>query len=317
MLINCPKCGFSQPRDRYCAKCGVDMETFKPAEKSFISRALVHPALHIGLVFVLVFLAVVLIKSRERKSFLAQVDSMPSGVRVVERTPTPVVIEQPTPVAVAEQAPAVPSPPSAPALPSAQSFVAASATVATPAPEASRKLNMKLIVAEVDQLTLQKWVPEMQNAGQYSDLDFKMGVLPDLQKKMASDRSIVELQTIQRVFDSSRLSHEWFIGHTGETGETGFRMIVSVADPERFPLKGEIKMLRTVEATDPKSFEAEFELTQQSGWVFWNILSPKFQPPADLLQDMQSFFQIYRSARYKSLRSDFTLFFVFDNSASK
>lgn len=176
---------------------------------------------------------------------------------------------------------------------------------------------MKLIAAEVDQLTLQKWVPEMQNAGQYSDLEFKMGVLPDIQKKMASDRSIVELQTVQRTFDSSRSSHEWFIGHTVDGVEMGFRMNVTIADSERFPLKGEIKMIRTIEAGDPKSFEAEFELTQQAGWVFWNLLSPKFQPPTDMLHDMQSFFQIYRSARYKSLRSDFTLFFVFDNSASK
>jgi hypothetical protein len=38
MMINCPKCGFFQPEDRYCANCGVDMESFKPKAKPWQSR---------------------------------------------------------------------------------------------------------------------------------------------------------------------------------------------------------------------------------------------------------------------------------------
>lgn len=40
MMVNCPKCGFSQPKDQYCAKCGVDMIAFRPAEKPLVSRIL-------------------------------------------------------------------------------------------------------------------------------------------------------------------------------------------------------------------------------------------------------------------------------------
>ena len=29
MMVNCPKCGFSQPQDQYCASCGVDMVAFR------------------------------------------------------------------------------------------------------------------------------------------------------------------------------------------------------------------------------------------------------------------------------------------------
>lgn len=28
-MVNCPKCGFSQPQDQYCASCGVDMAAFR------------------------------------------------------------------------------------------------------------------------------------------------------------------------------------------------------------------------------------------------------------------------------------------------
>jgi hypothetical protein len=34
MLINCPRCGFSQPQDQYCASCGVNIETYVPRKES-------------------------------------------------------------------------------------------------------------------------------------------------------------------------------------------------------------------------------------------------------------------------------------------
>src|SRR4051812_20895302 len=40
MIVNCPKCGFTQPKDRYCAKCGVDMEAFRPKKAPLSSRIL-------------------------------------------------------------------------------------------------------------------------------------------------------------------------------------------------------------------------------------------------------------------------------------
>lgn len=33
-MISCPKCHFQQPKDQYCAKCGVDMGNYKPPRPS-------------------------------------------------------------------------------------------------------------------------------------------------------------------------------------------------------------------------------------------------------------------------------------------
>ena len=33
MLIRCPRCGFEQPKDRFCANCGVDTENFRPERR--------------------------------------------------------------------------------------------------------------------------------------------------------------------------------------------------------------------------------------------------------------------------------------------
>lgn len=40
MMVNCPKCGFSQPKDQYCAKCGVDMVAYRPAEKPLVAKVI-------------------------------------------------------------------------------------------------------------------------------------------------------------------------------------------------------------------------------------------------------------------------------------
>jgi hypothetical protein len=36
-MITCPRCGFEQPVDRFCAKCGIVMENYK-AKRSFLKR---------------------------------------------------------------------------------------------------------------------------------------------------------------------------------------------------------------------------------------------------------------------------------------
>ncbi len=47
MMVNCPKCGFSQPQDQYCASCGVDMDAFRARHRA--SKSLFqNPAVQIG-----------------------------------------------------------------------------------------------------------------------------------------------------------------------------------------------------------------------------------------------------------------------------
>src|ERR1022692_1365529 len=83
MLVNCPKCGFSQPKDRYCAKCGVDMDSFKPAVPSAFSQLIGHPIFHFTLIFIGVFLVIFYIRSHHSPSFLEEVGKMPKGRMVV------------------------------------------------------------------------------------------------------------------------------------------------------------------------------------------------------------------------------------------
>ena len=59
MMMNCPKCGFSQPEDQYCAKCGVDMLSYRPREKSISEKFLHNTSMQLialGLVIVVCFM---------------------------------------------------------------------------------------------------------------------------------------------------------------------------------------------------------------------------------------------------------------------
>ncbi|MEY4616436.1 MAG: hypothetical protein RJB66_1396 [Pseudomonadota bacterium] len=43
MLVKCPKCGFDQPEDTYCAKCGIEMGSFKPTKPPIWSTIVKSP----------------------------------------------------------------------------------------------------------------------------------------------------------------------------------------------------------------------------------------------------------------------------------
>lgn len=45
MQVECPKCHFRQPEDRFCARCGIDMKAYKPPEKSFVEKILQNATL--------------------------------------------------------------------------------------------------------------------------------------------------------------------------------------------------------------------------------------------------------------------------------
>ena len=48
-MVTCPRCHFVQPKDRYCAQCGVDMTTFKVKEPSLLNRLSSSAALYLAL----------------------------------------------------------------------------------------------------------------------------------------------------------------------------------------------------------------------------------------------------------------------------
>lgn len=53
MLINCPRCGFSQPKDQYCASCGVNIETYVPRKTSVWNKVFSGTLSQVSLVIII------------------------------------------------------------------------------------------------------------------------------------------------------------------------------------------------------------------------------------------------------------------------
>lgn len=48
MMQECPRCGFLQPQDRYCAYCGLDIESFLTKPQPWYRRLLLNTAIQVG-----------------------------------------------------------------------------------------------------------------------------------------------------------------------------------------------------------------------------------------------------------------------------
>jgi hypothetical protein len=74
MMMDCPRCGFTQPKDKYCASCGLDVDQFLAKPKPWWIRLGQNPNLHLTLLGLLVAVVVAYI-------FYAQSDRLGREVR--------------------------------------------------------------------------------------------------------------------------------------------------------------------------------------------------------------------------------------------
>lgn len=72
-MVSCPKCGFTQPADQYCASCGIDMKAWRPREKPFFTRLVSSPVFQIVVVTLVVSVTFVYMRETRRRELAARV----------------------------------------------------------------------------------------------------------------------------------------------------------------------------------------------------------------------------------------------------
>ncbi len=72
MMINCPKCNLLQPKDQYCAGCGINMESYEPPQKPRWKKILGNWMVQLGLLFLVIFVVVL------RDNFIPRTDKTDS-----------------------------------------------------------------------------------------------------------------------------------------------------------------------------------------------------------------------------------------------
>lgn len=135
MLIKCPKCGFDQPKDTYCANCGIEVDSFKPVQPPFWKTAIKSPWFSLLLFVGLGYGAYMYLKNPSQFQFSASpppaAESTPSSVAESGKSSVPTPPSSTNPSSV----PISPHPaPSDPAGTSGASAPAPPPSLASPPP---------------------------------------------------------------------------------------------------------------------------------------------------------------------------------------
>lgn len=261
MLVDCPKCGFIQPKDRYCASCGIDMSAFHPKEPSFISQIFGNPISFIFIVIVLVFTAIVFIRKQRLDEIKSRMAYLQSGPIVVDRQD--LMVETTTsivPAAPPEAASTLTTLPTTNTtittattvvVPSslqggstiATANTASAATASSPLESGSKNarsqfekptesgikkthVKMAVYLTELPKGEIKKieeWA--LQGGGQWQHFDdVYWGVVPGLGRRMKELAGITIFERTEKLIDLQNNSIQWFNGSRHKSGETELDM---------------------------------------------------------------------------------------------
>lgn len=333
MLINCPKCGFQQPKDKYCAQCGVDMETFKPATPPLFQRIFGNYLVQLGLLAVIAGGVGTYLYSSRTPKLAEQSGSSRSLVQINKDTgaPAPASANMETdlePVQADTQAQQTDA---------ASNELAARADIAAPAAaltettggEEKRKVasatgpSLVVTYAEVPQAALQTLIDATHSGGNYMSFNmYSAGLLPGLRERLSSGNFKMTVLHKETRSLSGAKTLQWFQGlkDPRSPAEIGFTTFVTLNDPDPNDnsLRGTMEVQRGWREVGPNGFEyqrrsfpAEFEITPRTGFFMVGVMPPRSNIPNDDELTAIDVFKILRSPAFQRGESEFVIFVEF------
>lgn len=88
-MLKCPKCGFQQPEDIYCANCGVNMQTFKAEPKPIFKSLLTNWMVQLAALVIVIVSVVLYDRGSERKPRPSNVSQSVAANSEMRRRVTP------------------------------------------------------------------------------------------------------------------------------------------------------------------------------------------------------------------------------------
>lgn len=335
MLIRCPKCGFQQPTDKYCAQCGVDIETFKPQTVSSTKKFFTNPLLQLSLIVLAAggigFSFYQDYKTQQAvkpapASRLLQVASSTSGFNPQATADAAAAAEVSgseaegaTESASTEASLLGASAAAAPEAPIADAEASPTPnTAATPA-KAPGAPHLTVYYAEVSRPELQSLFDQSQTTGQFMSFgDYTAGILPGLEKRITpSNLNIKVLHREVRTVEAKtpvRLAY-------GKPS-VGLEVFIDPTELDAQSFRGNMDVRRTWvelgsnQAPEPsrKSFPASIELTSAAGFFISGVLPRK--TPVDNDNEIANIdvFRILRSPAFQRGDTEFVIFIEFDRN---
>jgi hypothetical protein len=314
MLINCPRCGFSQPQDQYCAQCGIDMQKFKRKEDPLFIKILGNAgfqvvALLIGTFFVGQY---VLTRPAPRKFVQRMIHPVVKleKVRVAEEETAQTVLsgasasenfsgESESSRPVANSAATARS-----AAASEPGKVAASVTSATQAVNEALSRSFHITYAEVPADVISQWVNESNSTGLYQSLpEYAVGILNDFKKRNDKFQTLksadLKIQAGKSASDVSGVMSD------DNSQLLGLTVNVELKSFENEILLGSILVNKT-SSQGSEGFPSEFELPKGSAFFLIGALKVEnFQTDKNKLTGPP--FQIFKSQDFMTRKTEFVI----------
>lgn len=340
MLINCPRCGFQQPNDKYCAQCGVDMETFRPAAPPLTQRLFGNPFVQLSILLLVAGGAGFFIYEKGQENLQSRVTYLQSTVQIEpSAAPAPASASQDEPVL--SESGEIPTAPTestevaSTALSAAgNAELGAAALNATPPPAGSpaakvagTKTAPHLVVyyAEVSRSALADFVSSSRSTGQYLSFnDYSAGILPNISKAVAAGQVKI-LHKEDRSLEQK--SNQWFLGWTDKrdpSRQIGLNTYFELSDLDSANLRGNIEILRTWREEvsqgnfeiHKRTFPAIFEIGGETGFFMWGVMPRRANLPGPSEDELVNIdlFKILRSPQFRSGESEFVIFVEFDKT---
>lgn len=336
MLINCPRCGFQQPQDKYCAQCGVDMETYKPSRPPVWKRFFGNLAVQLSLlVFIAGGVGVVLYK-KGQQDLERRAGRLYSPVQINQSSTSPASSAssdlnketsatniEPTHDAAsktdtadkevafteAQGHPTTADKTNEKAKPESRSV----ASVSTP--------HLEVYYAEVSRRSLNNIVAASRTTGQFMNFnDYTAGILPNIEKFLSDSSVKVLTKEIRPVEDTKTL--QWFYGIKNRQEpdmEIGLTTFFEISEIEGANLRGNFEIQRTWrEQTGSgfeiqrKAFPAIFEIGAGTGFFMAGVMPLQSNLENDDELMSIDVYKILRSTQFRSSESEFVIFIKFE-----
>ncbi len=345
MLVTCPRCGFQQPQDKYCAQCGVDMESYKPQAAPWYQSLFKNPVVHIALLAALVGGGGFYLYQNNQSNTM----NVASKARPMVQVNSSKNLPPPPPAAPEPQVAMVASSVTETSANGAttvtssdandadvsKSLAAARAFAETAAvKEEPKKDNraaatkgtaphLTVIYAEVERPALGRLVDASRSTGQFMNFaDYSAGIIPGLNKRLQTS-GIKILRKEERNIDSSK-TLQWSYGlkdRSNPSVEFGHTTFIEIADNDGTSLRGNLEIQRTWKEAGPtggfeiqrKSFPAIFEISPETGFFMAGVMPPQSNLENDDELASIDVYKILRSPQFRAGESEFVIFVEYDS----
>ncbi len=305
-MMKCPRCGFSQPRDQYCAQCGVDILSYKPPQVPLFDRIVQSPLAQLTFVGLIIFFVASSLMKKTDSSLNERVNYLKGNLQISSQKPNSAdsnsanaqkdVAISPSPQETAKANLQAGSADTSPTIASSTQSLESRPTTSMEKKKGLDRANegttdiktshvVKVSYYEITNRVRELLADESRNTGQFNSYgrDYFAGLLNQFHHRLPNlGKEAILLHSVVKTVENEK-STFWFVGLEGSNPENqiGFRNSLEISELEPGFFRVNFEILKSwKEITAPNttslvksSYPLQIEMTKSSACFIGGVLS--------------------------------------------